>query len=124
VSDIEQACEFYSTVLGCKIICFISSDGVQRHALQIGESSQKINLHPAGHPFQPAAKTPQPGSADLCLITSTPLESVIEHFHSLAVPIIEGPVLRTGTLGSILSVYIRDLDGNLIEVANSMDIDI
>ncbi len=97
VSDIDQACEFYSAVLGCKIIRFTSSSGDQRHALQIGESLQKINLHPADHPFQPAAKVSQPGSADLCFITSTPLEAVIEHLHRLAIPIIEGPVLARYT---------------------------
>lgn len=123
VSSVDQSCKFYSTVLGCKVIRFDSSDGRERYALQIGDRLQKINLHAAAHPFQPAAKAPQPGSADLCFITSTPIKAVIEHFTSLDVQIIEGPVQRTGTLGPILSVYIRDPDGNLIEVANQLNAD-
>ena len=117
VADIEATCQFYATVLGCEVITF----GENRKALRIGDSAQKINLHSSEHPFQPAAVHPQLGSADLCFITSTPLADVIERMTQLNVPIIEGPIPRTGTFGPILSVYIRDLDGNLIEVANSID---
>ena len=124
VSDIEQTCKFYSMVLSCKVIRFgAADDRPARYALQIGDRLQKINLHSADHPLQPAAKAPQPGSADLCFITSTPIKAVIEHFTSLDVQIIDGPVQRTGTLGPILSVYIRDPDGNLIEVANQLNAD-
>ena len=119
VSDIEVTCQFYSHVLGCEVITF----GENRKALRIGQSAQKINLHPAQHPFQPAAQFPQPGTADLCFITFTPIDAVIEQLAQLNVPIIEGPVRRTGTFGPILSVYIRDPDGNLIEIANSLDAD-
>lgn len=89
----------------------------------MGESAQKINLHSAASPLQPAAKFPQPGTADLCFITTTPIANVVERFAQLDLPIIEGPVRRTGTFGPILSVYIRDPDGNLIEVANALDAD-
>lgn len=123
VTDIELTCEFYAKVLGCKIIRFQAASGEDRVALRIGDSPQKINLHSAEYPFQPAAKTPQPGSADLCFITSTPLEEAIAHFHHLAIPIVTGPIQRTGTLGPILSVYVRDPDGNLIEVANPLNAD-
>ncbi len=118
VSDIEATCQFYSAALGCEVIGF----GQGRRALRISNSAQKINLHPAARPFQPAAQTPQPGSADLCFLTQTPLSDAIAHLKSLDIPILEGPVRRTGTLGPILSVYIRDPDGNLIEIANSLDL--
>ncbi len=123
VADIELTCEFYRKVLGCQIVHFKAASGEERVALRMGGSPQKINLHPAERPFQPAAKTPQPGSADLCFITSTPLAAAIAHFRRLEIPIITGPVQRTGTLGPILSVYIRDPDGNLIEVANPLNAD-
>ncbi|MEM6450906.1 MAG: VOC family protein [Cyanobacteria bacterium P01_D01_bin.105] len=119
VSNIERTCDFYNSVLGCEVIRFKTADSKERVALRIGNSPQKINLHPAENSFQPAAQLPTPGSADLCFITLTPLEAVIQHLQSLQIPIIEGPVQRTGTLGPILSVYIRDPDGNLIEVANA-----
>ena len=118
VADVERSCQFYANVLGCEIVRFKTTSGEERTALRIGDR-QKINLHPVASPFQPAAQRPTPGSADLCFITSTPLEVVVDHLQQLQVPIIEGPVERMGTLGPILSVYIRDPDGNLVEVANS-----
>jgi catechol 2,3-dioxygenase-like lactoylglutathione lyase family enzyme len=82
----------------------------------VGE--QKINLHQQGQEFEPKAAHPLPGSADLCFITSTPLNDVIAHLEANSVPIIEDPVQRTGALGPMLSIYIRDPDGNLIELSN------
>lgn len=120
VADMRCTCDFYHSVLGCQVIHFESSDGTARVALKIGDHAQKINLHSAEQPFLPAANVPYPGSADLCFITSTPLESVIAHFAASNVSIIDGPVQRTGASGPILSVYIRDPDGNLIEVANTL----
>jgi catechol 2,3-dioxygenase-like lactoylglutathione lyase family enzyme len=112
VRDIEQTCEFYTRVLGMQVVTF----GENRKALQFGQ--QKINLHEAGKEFEPKALKPTPGSGDLCFITLAPLERVIVHLQACNVSIIEGPVSKTGATGSILSVYLRDPDGNLIEVSN------
>ncbi len=92
------------------------SFGSGRKALKFG--SQKFNLHEAGRDFEPKASRPTPGAIDLCLVTRIPLETVIEQLESGGVAIIEGPVERAGAVGSIRSVYIRDPDGNLIEVWN------
>ena len=78
----------------------------------------KINLHQQGREFEPKAARPSPGSADVCLIATTPLAEVIRHVLECGVEIIEGPVQRTGATGPIFSVYFRDPDGNLIEVSN------
>lgn len=72
VADIEATCQFYSTILGMQVIRFDQG----RKALRFG--NQKINLHQKGHVYEPKAKYPTPGSADLCLIAETPLDSVIE----------------------------------------------
>lgn len=112
VADIRTTANFYARTLGMETVTF----GEGRTALSFG--SQKINLHESGHEFEPKAQYPKPGSADLCFITSTPLTEVIEHVSSCDVTIIEGPVRRTGATGPILSIYFRDPDGNLIEVAN------
>ena len=90
--------------------------GEGRKALHFGQ--QKINLHEAGKEFEPKAKTPMPGTADLCFITEVQIPDVIHHLKNCNVMIEEGPVLRTGALGSITSVYLRDPDGNLIEISN------
>ena len=77
----------------------------------------KINLHRAGHEFEPKAHRPTPGSADLCLIADGPLEQVVEDLAAHGVPVEEGPVEPTGATGPIRSVYFRDPDLNLIEVS-------
>ena len=112
VRSIEATCEFYSKVLGTRIL--ISAD--DRKALRIG--SQKLNLHEQGKEFSPAAAHPTPGAIDVCLLTMTPLSDVINHLQSVGVEVIDGPVQRTGATGPILSVYFRDPDSNLIEISN------
>jgi catechol 2,3-dioxygenase-like lactoylglutathione lyase family enzyme len=112
VTNLQKTIEFYEKVLGMKVVRF----GGGRYALQFGR--QKINLHEQGREFEPKAHTPYPGSADLCFITSTPLDDVIRHLENCEVPIEEGPVDRTGAIGNIRSVYVRDPDRNLIEISN------
>ena len=112
VADIETTCAFYSQALGMRVITF----GENRKALTFGQ--QKINLHQHKHEFEPKAAYPTPGSADLCFITTTPLESVIRHLESIGVSLIEGPVARVGAVGLINSIYLGDPDGNLIEISN------
>lgn len=116
VKDIETTADFYSKALGMQVITF----GAGRKALTFG--MQKINLHEHGKEFEPKARLPAPGSADLCFITSVPLPEVVKHLTACGVDIIEGPVQRTGATGPILSVYLRDPDMNLIEVSNRVSI--
>ncbi|MFT4171369.1 MAG: VOC family protein [Rhodocyclaceae bacterium] len=112
VADIDATCRFYADVLGMRIVTF----GSGRKALAFGQ--QKINLHQAGHEFTPKAAHPTPGSADLCLIAATPLADVVSHLHECGITIEEGPLPRTGATGPITSIYVRDPDGNLIELSH------
>jgi catechol 2,3-dioxygenase-like lactoylglutathione lyase family enzyme len=113
VQDIQATCEFYSRVLGMQIVTFAEG----RKALHFG--NQKINLHQKGKEFEPKAQHPTPGSADLCFLTSVPLEQVMTHLHSCHVALLLGPVERTGATKSLVSLYFRDPDGNLLEVSNA-----
>lgn len=112
VASIERTVAFYRDALGMAVEIF----GAGRTALRFG--SQKINLHEAGREFEPKAARPTPGSADLCFVAATPLDDAIAHLGDLGIRIEEGPVDRTGATGPIRSIYIRDPDGNLIEIAN------
>lgn len=112
VQDIQQTCEFYVKVLGMEVVTFSEN----RKALKFGQ--QKLNLHQVGHEFEPKAKYPTPGSIDLCLITNTPLPEIKVHLKNCGVAIESGIVPRTGAMGAIASLYIRDPDGNLLEIAN------
>lgn len=112
VADVGRTVEFYQRVLGMEPVAF----GNGRRALRFGDA--KINLHEAGREFEPKAARPAPGSADICLIVADPLAEVCAHLAAHAVVIEEGPVGRTGATGPIQSVYIRDPDGNLIEISN------
>lgn len=112
VKDIDATVKFYTQVLGMDKITF----GQGRKALAFG--NQKFNLHQKGKEFEPKAANPTPGAIDICLITDTPVQSVIEHLARLDVTVEEGPVQRTGAQGPIMSVYFRDPDENLIEVSN------
>jgi catechol 2,3-dioxygenase-like lactoylglutathione lyase family enzyme len=111
VAKIDATVDFYSEVLGMDAVSF---DG--RKALRFGD--QKINLHQRGHEFNPRAAHPTPGSADLCFVTLTPLDEVVDYLTLLRIHIEEGPVERTGAVGKLRSVYIRDPDHNLVEISN------
>ncbi len=115
VKDLDATCRFYATVLGMEPLTF----GENRQALACG--SQRINLHQAGLEIEPKAHRPTPGSADLCFLVSTSMANLLAHLQRCGVEIILGPVRRTGAAGEFLSVYFRDPDLNLIEVATSVN---
>ena len=115
VSDIDTIAIFYTTYLGMEKRTF----GEGRVALHFG--NQKINLHPAGWDYEPKARVSIAGSADLCFIVSEQVQLLQADLVDSGVEIIEGPVVRTGATGRLCSIYVRDPDGNLIELSNRVE---
>ena len=111
VADVEASAAFYGRVLGMQRVVF----GAGRIALQFG--AQKINLHAAAAPLAPHAARPTAGSADLCFVSTQPLSDWIAHLAATGVELEQGPVPRTGARGPMQSIYFRDPDANLIEIA-------
>ena len=113
VANIDATLDFYTEVLGMDAVTF---EG--RKALAFG--IQRINLHQRGHEFNPKSAHPTPGSADLCFLTNTPLHDVIAYLDEQRIHIEEGPVERTGAIGKLRSIYLRDPDRNLIQISNAL----
>ena len=112
--DKDACIRFYRDALGMELVSF-RTPTEERLALKFGK--QKINLHEWGREFEPRAHVAVPGSLDLCFIASMPLEEVIKRLQKEKIPIIEGPVLKTGASSKIRSVYVRDPDLNLVEIS-------
>ncbi|ORY59064.1 Glyoxalase/Bleomycin resistance protein/Dihydroxybiphenyl dioxygenase [Pseudomassariella vexata] len=119
VKDLSQTIKFYESVLGMKHTSFISG-GLERHALVFGQ--QKINLHISGQEFEPKAQIAQPGSADLCFLVEDDVEHVAKRLYDRRIEVLEGGgvVYRTGARAGLSSLYIRDPDGNLVELSNEV----
>ncbi|ORX48279.1 biphenyl-2,3-diol 1,2-dioxygenase, variant, partial [Hesseltinella vesiculosa] len=137
VANIPRSCSWYEKMLGMKVQRFVSptSPGQTRFGLKFGD--QKINLHEANTTTTPVAMHPKLGSADLCFWTDQPVQQILDHWHAhyhsllrpdddprLGRPIAfdDGHYIvnRAGANGALASIYIFDLDGNLLEVANRL----
>jgi len=111
VREMATTIAFYQRVLGLRHELF---EG-QYNAHHFGD--QKINLHPFRAEYTPHADLPAPGTVDLCFVSEGEIEDVIETMRSRGIAIEIGPVDQTGARGRMRSIYFRDPDRNLIEVA-------
>jgi catechol 2,3-dioxygenase-like lactoylglutathione lyase family enzyme len=115
VSNIGESLRFYERTLGFERELFRGPEGQPRFALKFGE--QKINLQDSSTETPTKAKQPTLGSGDFCVIASMPLDEVLAHLRKIGIEIEAGPVARRGAMGALRSIYFRDPDGNLVEVA-------
>jgi catechol 2,3-dioxygenase-like lactoylglutathione lyase family enzyme len=112
-NDIEITAAWYQRVLGMEREEY---GGKNRTALRFG--AQKINLHKVGAEVLPHAQVAQPGTLDMCFVIAVRPEDAVAQLHACGVEVERGPVSRIGALGDIMSVYCRDPDGNLVELAS------
>ena len=119
VADVERSATWFQKVLGVEREDFDPGHGKPRRT-SIKFGPQKINLRPVDTDavvwFTGIA--PTAGSDDLCFLTTSEPDAVVAHLKALDVAIEEGPVEKQGARGAIRSVYCRDPDGNLIEIAS------
>lgn len=113
VTDVEATLAFYTRVLGMEAVTFAGG----RRGLGFGQ--QKVNLHQAGQEFEPKAHRALPGTGDFCFILAenVTLGAAAAHLAACGVPLVQGPVPKTGALGPMQSLYFRDPDDNLVEVS-------
>ena len=120
VKDLNKTIDFYTNILGMKLKKFSSSlnNNQIRYAANFG--SQKINIHEEKKPFKPNALNPSLELMDICFISQNKINDCMNHLEKKEINIVIGPEQKTGALGPILSIYIRDPDFNLIEISNQL----
>ena len=120
VKNLNKTIDFYTNILGMKLEKFSSSlkNNQIRYAVSFG--SQKINIHEEKKPLKPNALNPSSGSMDICFISQNKINDWMNHLEKKGINIEFGPEQKTGALGPILSIYIRDQDFNLIEISNQL----
>ncbi|MBM09747.1 MAG: VOC family virulence protein [Magnetovibrio sp.] len=118
-SDMDQTISFYCDILGMKLQAYTPPGGGEiRRSLKFGV--HKINLHDKRTPYKPHALNPVSGAVDICFLSSTPIEIWKKIFVKNNIEIEDGPIQKTGANGPIMSLYVRDPDLNLIEIANKI----
>ena len=116
--DVNKTIEFYTKILGMTLELFpVANEQNKRLALKFG--NQKINIHDASSPFSPHANNPTSGSIDICFLSHVDLTEWSKIFAANNITIENGPIRKTGATGSLMSLYVRDPDGNLIEISNT-----
>ena len=116
--DVDKTIKFYTQILGMTLERFpVANEKNERLALKFG--NQKINIHDASSPFSPHAEYPTSGSIDICFLSHIDLKEWSKIFATNNITIENGPVRKTGATGPLMSLYVRDPDGNLIEISNT-----
>src|SRR3984957_3760165 len=122
VSDLEVSASWYARVLGMTRGALPPAPGKPaRTTMRFGR--QKINLRPIATSKEDwfTADHEAAGSEDLCFLTDSTPDEVVRHLQAQGVAIVAGPGPRRGTQGTLMSVYCRDPDGALIEIASYLD---
>ena len=120
VKDLNTTIDFYTNILGMKLEKFFTSSHENQIRYAVTFGSQKINIHEQKKPIKPNALNPTSGSMDICFISNNKINDWVNYLVKKGINIEIGPEKKTGALGPILSIYIRDPDFNLIEISNQL----
>ena len=116
--DVDKTIEFYTKILGMTLEQFpVANEQNKRLALKFG--NQKINIHDASSPFSPHAKNPTSGSIDICFLSHVDLTEWSKIFAANNITIENGPICKIGATDFLMPLYVRDPDGNLVEISNT-----
>ena len=122
VTDLEASAKWYARVLGMTREDVSPTDGnPPRTEMKFGR--QKINLRPIAMSKEDwfTADHEAAGGEDLCFLTDAKPDEVVRHLQAQGVAIVAGPGPRRGAQGTLMSVYCRDPDGALIEIASYVE---
>ena len=111
--DVDAMAAWYQRVLGFEREIFGPE---RRTAMKFGR--QKLNLRPTGAANWETGAVDPPGAMDFCFVTEDSVADTVTHLKACGVAITRGPIVRTGAMGPINSVYCRDPDGNLVEISS------
>ena len=118
--DLNKTIDFYTNILGMRLEKFSSSLNINQIRYAVSFGSQKINIHEEKKPLKPNALNPYSGSMDICFISKNKINEWVHYLVKKGINIEIGPKKKTGALGPILSIYIRDPDFNLVEISNQL----
>jgi catechol 2,3-dioxygenase-like lactoylglutathione lyase family enzyme len=114
--DLEAAVDFYDRLFGVATIARHVVDG-RLLVQQVLIGTAMISMHQHGNGITPVAGRPTPGSGDICLQWDAPVEAALALLAEHRLEPVAGPAPRTYSDGRpATSVYLRDIDGNLIEL--------
>ncbi len=118
VRDVEEAAAWYERVLGMKRVVTEPRPGRKVTSVHFGRNKMNLRPHTATQEQWFTGRQVAPGSDDLCFLTKSTPQQVVEHLKSCGIAIEEGPGEKSGAQGTLISVYCRDPDGNLIEISS------
>ena len=117
--NLSECLRFYRDLLGLEVKeqKGTNSEGksVARYALHLG--AQKINIHQSFGEFSPSASASCVGALDFCLLAEGDIEQIKQNLQAKGVELLLGVVERTGAHSKLNSIYLKDPDGNLVEIA-------
>ncbi|MBP2057161.1 catechol-2,3-dioxygenase [Lactobacillus colini] len=113
VKNLSVSKKFYHEVIGLPIV-----DEQKNNFVSLRCGNSLIRLRQLSNAVGAiVADKLQIGVFDFCLETSASVNEILDNFKRFNISIAQGPVTKNGAKGSMTSIYVRDPDGNLVEIS-------